>query len=355
MKQITTCLITVSLLTVFVACSKSTKPLVVEQPPAFQPTPQGTPVRMPAVLAPQLAEVQDAVKRVFKDAAVIDQSHNPNFLAGDFNGDMSQDLAVIVRPADGKLDQINEELSPWLLRDPRSNKTARVRLRIEKDELLLAVIHGHGATDWRDPEATQTFLLKNVVGDDLRVHSGKEFVKVNSGKRLPRPQGDLIGERLEGANGYLYFAASTYSWYDPKSFTGETPVRMVHQPRVMRAHAQKPQTIETITAEELKSKVASNQPVTIIDVRSSQGYAASATTIKGALHFKLRKLKSRLSFPPLKDLPRDREIVTYCACPKDQSSITAAQVFLANGFTRVKVLQGGWHEWLRAGGPVGPK
>lgn len=113
--------------------------------------------------------------------------------------------------------------------------------------------------------------------------------------------------------------------------------------------------VETITAEELKAKLASNQPVTIIDVRGAEGYAASTTTIKGALHFKLRKLKSRLNYAPLKDLPKDREIVTYCACPKDQSSITAAQILLASGFKRVRVLQGGWTEWLRANGPVEPR
>ena len=115
------------------------------------------------------------------------------------------------------------------------------------------------------------------------------------------------------------------------------------------------QAVETITAEELKAKLAGNQPVTIIDVRSPQGYAASTTTIKGAIHFKARKLKSRLKYAPLKDLPKDREIVTYCACPNDESSITAAQVLQANGFTRVRVLQGGWNEWLRAKGPVEPR
>ena len=123
---------------------------------------------------------------------------------------------------------------------------------------------------------------------------------------------------------------------------------------VIAAHAQTP-AVEMITAEELKAKVTSNHPVTIIDVRSSQGYAASSTTVKGAIHFKVRKLKSRLAFPPLKDLPRDREIVTYCACPKDQASITAAQILQASGFKRVKVLQGGWQEWLRANGPVEPR
>ena len=119
--------------------------------------------------------------------------------------------------------------------------------------------------------------------------------------------------------------------------------------------AQSASPVEMITADELKAKVASNHQVTSIDVRSSEGFAASSTTIKGAIHFKVRKIRARLAFPPLKDLPRDREIVTYCACPNDQSSIAAAQILKASGFTRVKVLQGGWHEWLRVNGPVQPK
>jgi rhodanese-related sulfurtransferase len=110
-----------------------------------------------------------------------------------------------------------------------------------------------------------------------------------------------------------------------------------------------------ITAEELKTKMTKNEQVTVIDVRSSEGFANSGTTVKGSIHYKLRKLKSRLNFAPLKDLPRNREIVTYCACPKDESSIAAAQILQAAGFTRVKVLQGGWHEWLRVNGPVQPR
>lgn len=121
------------------------------------------------------------------------------------------------------------------------------------------------------------------------------------------------------------------------------------------AAAQDAPKVDMISADELKTKVASNQPVTIIDVRSSEGYAASTTTIKGAIHFKVRKLKSRLSYPPLKNLSKDQEIVTYCACPKDEASIAAAQILQAAGFKRVKVLQGGWLEWVRANGPVEPR
>jgi len=110
-----------------------------------------------------------------------------------------------------------------------------------------------------------------------------------------------------------------------------------------------------ITAEELKAKMANNQPVTIIDVRSAEGFANSNTTVKGSIHYKLRKLKYRLQYPPFKNLPRDSEIVTYCACPKDESSISAAQILQDSGFTRVRVLQGGWTEWVKANGPVQPR
>jgi rhodanese-related sulfurtransferase len=121
------------------------------------------------------------------------------------------------------------------------------------------------------------------------------------------------------------------------------------------AYAQQPVPVSMITAEELKAKLANNEPVTVIDVRSSEGFANSSTTLKGSIHYKARRLKSRLKYAPLKDLPRNREIVTYCACPKDEASITAAQILQDAGFTRVKVLQGGWHEWQRVKGPVQPR
>lgn len=121
------------------------------------------------------------------------------------------------------------------------------------------------------------------------------------------------------------------------------------------AQAQQPLPVSMITAEELKTKMANNEQVTVIDVRSSEGFANSGTTVKGSVHFKLRKLKYRLNYAPLKDLPRNREIVTYCACPKDEASIAAAQILQDAGFTRVKVLQGGWTEWIRVKGPVQPR
>ena len=204
------------------ACSNSSHVAVEQAPVAYQPTPQSTPATVDAAAAPKLPEVEAAVKRVFKDAAVIHPDYKSSFLTGDFNGDLSPDLAVVLKPVPDKLPDLNEPYPSWLLRDPRVPHNPRAPLHVEKDNLLLAVIHGYGANGWRDPEATQTFLLKNVVGSDMRVQNGKEFVKNSSGRKLPRPQGDLIGETLKGSEGYLYYNAATYSWYDPKTFTGET-------------------------------------------------------------------------------------------------------------------------------------
>jgi len=237
MRQTASCSLTALLLAISLvpACSSLSKRQVVEAPPpAYQPSPESTPVRLTAAAAAKTIEVQEAVKRIFKDAAVVDTNYNPSFLAGDFNGDGSQDLAVILKPV--KLDLMNQQLPPWLVREPRAKRDPRVALKIEKDETLLAVIHGYGANDWRDPDATQTFVLKNVVGNDLKVHSGKEFVTANSGRKLPLPQGDLIGETVQGSPGYLYYASATYSWYDPKTFTGaEAPPGVFHKPRKMRS------------------------------------------------------------------------------------------------------------------------
>ena len=233
MKQMSAWSLTIVLLALS-ACTSTTKRVAVEQPPpAYQPTPESTPVRLASAAAPKLPEVQDTIKRVFKDAAVLDQNHRPNFVMGDFNGDASQDLAVFIKPVN--LEEMNQEYPPWLVRAPRTNKVDRTPLKIEKNETLLAVIHGYGTNDWRDPEATQTFVLKNVVGDDLKVHTGKEFVAANAGRKLPRAQGDLIGEKVQGTQGYLYYAVATYSWYDPKALKDKQDATGVfHKSRTVR-------------------------------------------------------------------------------------------------------------------------
>ena len=60
---------------------------------------------------------------------------------------------------------------------------------------------------------------------------------------------------------------------------------------------------DRITLDEFKAMLADKEPVLILDVRG-----AVSSKIKGATHIPLDELESRV-----KELPRGREVVTYCA------------------------------------------
>jgi rhodanese-related sulfurtransferase len=48
-------------------------------------------------------------------------------------------------------------------------------------------------------------------------------------------------------------------------------------------------------------------------------------------------------------LPRDKTLVIYCACNDEEESIDTAKKLAEFGYTNVKVLKGGWFEWLKLG------
>jgi len=217
-----------------VGCSTNKKP-VAETPPAPIAKAGESPTEVAKLPPPELLPVQEAVQRVFKGAAVVDSTQKPAFVAGDFNGDLSEDIAVVLRPAPEKIADMNEEYPRWILREPLGSADARSpRLRIAATDVLLAVIHGYGPKGWRDPEATQTYLLKNAAGAGMQTHIGKEFLAANKGKKVPAVRGDLIAEMLDGKSGYLYYSGATYSWYDPKTFTGEPDPRRGHGGATMK-------------------------------------------------------------------------------------------------------------------------
>lgn len=107
---------------------------------------------------------------------------------------------------------------------------------------------------------------------------------------------------------------------------------------------------QRITVEQLKEKIAKNEPVTIIDARSDGSYNESDKQIKGAIRLTVDDIQAHI-----KELPRDREIVAYCTCPTEHTSGRAAQILMANGFTKVLALKGGWDAWVKDGGQVEPK
>ena len=101
-----------------------------------------------------------------------------------------------------------------------------------------------------------------------------------------------------------------------------------------------------ITAADLMAKQAKGEDVVIIDVRGKD-YDSSDKRIKGAMRIPPADFKAHVD-----SLPRDREIVTYCACGDDGGAIKTAQTLIEHGFKNVRVLKGGWNGWLQAGGAV---
>jgi hypothetical protein len=174
---------------------------------------------------PALAEVKEAVQRVYINTVDVDAARTEPFVIGDFNGDGSQDLAVIARPTAGALAKLNSEYANWIIEDPRTivppdpQKAVQElpksppRPKIGPDDLLLLVLHGYKEQGWRHLYARQTFLLKNSVGENIRAESFKELSKESNGKiALARLSGDVVRENLAGEEGFLYWTNGKYVW-----------------------------------------------------------------------------------------------------------------------------------------------
>lgn len=199
---------------------------------------------MPRPLPPKPGEVKSAVERVFKNVVTVESYRNPYFIVGDFNGDLSQDLAVVVKPAVGKLPAINDELANWILGDPiglampapkasphpefHPGLIRLQRPRVDGRGVLLAVIHGFQSNGWRDSQATQTYVLKGAAGDSIRTEAHEQVIRAYFNEKLPRIWGDVIAQTIDGHPGFLYYNGAKYCWYDPRSYKPPAPGRMVH-------------------------------------------------------------------------------------------------------------------------------
>jgi hypothetical protein len=173
-----------------------------------------------------ISELQGVTARIYKEAVIVDSSRNDNFVVGDFNGDGSQDIAVIVRPGKGMLPELNSEYANWIREDAfdvgklaaqtheqQPNKKRKPTV-ITAGDRLLAVIHGHQAAGWRNPMATQTYLVKNAVGEKLSAQTARSLLNDAANRQqLPPLRGDVIHETLAGTPGFLYWTGARYAWH----------------------------------------------------------------------------------------------------------------------------------------------
>lgn len=183
---------------------------------------------------PDAAEVVGAVERIFRGALTAGAA--PAFAVGDFNGDDSQDLAVAVAPAPGRLEEVNDELAGWIIKDPfaplpvgsASYGAARRRVLVEESDALLVVIHGYSVEGWRDARATQTSVLKGAASERLKARTQQAALASGDEAKMPRLVGDVIDETVAGRAGFIYYNGAQYLWYDPRGYKKPPPVRVVH-------------------------------------------------------------------------------------------------------------------------------
>ena len=100
--------------------------------------------------------------------------------------------------------------------------------------------------------------------------------------------------------------------------------------------------VPRVTVRQLTDKLAAGETPVIVDLRSLAA-RQEEPGVPGALPMTIDELVARQH-----ELPRDRDVILYCACPKDASSVEGTKRLRKLGFTRVWPLAGGLGAWNAA-------
>jgi membrane protein DedA with SNARE-associated domain/rhodanese-related sulfurtransferase len=104
-----------------------------------------------------------------------------------------------------------------------------------------------------------------------------------------------------------------------------------------------------ITVGELRSKQDAGEEVVIIDLRPGAELTLDPYLIPGSVHLAVDEVEHRHH-----EIPRDREVIVYCACPNEESSARVALLLHRRGITRVRPLLGGIDAWRELNYPLEP-
>ena len=102
-----------------------------------------------------------------------------------------------------------------------------------------------------------------------------------------------------------------------------------------------------IMPEELHSLLDAKSKVQLFDLRLPLDFLVDAELIPGAERITPREV---IANPSL--IPKNEDTVVYCTCPGEKTSRKILRRFLAMGYSRVRLLQGGLAAWKAKGYPV---
>jgi rhodanese-related sulfurtransferase len=119
------------------------------------------------------------------------------------------------------------------------------------------------------------------------------------------------------------------------------------RPVIADKESSQDETFPTMSVDELILMMAKKKPVVVIDVRHPDAYTEK---IIGALQIPYDQIESHL-----KDIPRNKPVIAYCACPTEATSGAAVKALIKNGYKNVYALKGGWNSWVLAAGKTEQK
>ena len=117
------------------------------------------------------------------------------------------------------------------------------------------------------------------------------------------------------------------------------------QPKHRYQHRKKINTMQNITAEEVKERLSNGETLNLIDVREQ--YENAEFNI-GGMHYPLGKIQTMM-VDDLEDL-KDKEVILYCR--SGNRSGQACMILDMLGFTNTKNLYGGMMYWQEKFGTV---
>jgi len=118
--------------------------------------------------------------------------------------------------------------------------------------------------------------------------------------------------------------------------------KYVHRQKLLRELR-----VARIMPAELKQLMDNGHQSVVVDLRDILDHAADPYTIPGALRISPEELEQRHQ-----DIPRDRDVILFCACPNEATAAKMALMLKRKGISRVRPLAGGIDAWRELDYPL---
>lgn len=196
----------------------------------------------------------------------------------------------------------------------------------------------HGATGFEGPNVRLANAEFLALANDAFLQYA--IVKGRPGTAMKAFEGELAAQEVAD------LVALLRSWAKPIA-TGDVPIPGTLGPIVLNPTGPDPDFVlgnRFTPADVIKRELDRGAAIGFLDARAPSDFVAGH--IAGANDVPFYEA-SQYVFA----LPKDKWLVSYCACPHAESGVLADTLF-ANGFTKVTILDEGFFVWRDRGYPV---